>query len=78
MNIYVISQPSNKKYDIINSAVVVALSENKASHIAPNGTLGWDGSNDLGGVWCKAEHVIVELIGTTKSKTSKILLVSWV
>lgn len=66
MNLYLISQDVNHKYDTYDSAVVRAESEEAARRIHPAINVldkHWDGRKDKRGDWAKAEDVKVELIG---------------
>ena len=63
-NIYEISQSINNDYDTYDSAVVIALNEEKAALIHPDGS---DNNivprNKFSDTWARPEHVNVELIG---------------
>jgi hypothetical protein len=65
MNLYLISQTVNTNYEVFESAIVAAHSEDEARSIHPNGDLYWNGKPDkFNNTWCTKEDVIVKLIGT--------------
>jgi len=73
MNLYLISQDANDRYDTYDSAVVCCGTEEEARMIHPAGDQwhgdgiateeAWDGKERNYGSWCDAEYVKVELIG---------------
>jgi len=66
MNIYLIAQTQNARYDTYDSAIVAAPSEQAAKEITPDGNP-WD--SPWSG-WCSsAEHVTVKLLGTATEGT---------
>ena len=66
--LYLISQSANNDYDVFDSAVVCADSEEMARCIHPDGQTYPDGNWDEHGDWTKPENVTVELIGFANEK----------
>jgi len=65
MNIYLIAQTENDRYDTFDSAIVAAETEQDAKEITPDG-----GPWRAWAAWCSSpELVTVELIGTAKEGT---------
>ena len=79
MNLYVIRQSVNNRYDTYDSAVVIAQSEEEAKTIHPDGSRWIDGAwtgSFCASTWCKPEQVRVELIGTSSSGASGTVVIS--
>jgi len=67
MNLYLVTQTQNNKYDTFDSIVVCAESEDIAKRMTPDGLDRFDDSNY--GTWCTSpKHASVELIGIADNK----------
>ena len=82
MNIYLISQDINHNYDSFDSAVVIALDEDHAKRMHPiwhwrKEKFNFDAYEDPGHDWATSEHLVVELIGTTTAKESRVVCSSF-
>ena len=79
-NIYRLSQIHNQKYDTYDSVIVVADTEEEAVLIHPAAGEIWyapdESWNKWDVAWASAEHLTVELVGTTEL-TSQVLLASF-
>ena len=74
MNLYLLTQDVLTGYDVYDSAVVAAESEEEAKGIHPCTILGWRSRRD----WCSIEDVQVGLIGKAKKGTqSGVILASF-
>jgi len=74
MNLYLISQEVNNRYDTYDSAVVAAESEDAARSIHPSKS-DWDGEYEE--EWCAKENVTVRLIGTAEDGVSGVICASF-
>lgn len=87
MNLYLISQSVNTDYDTYDSAVVAAITEDRARRIHPGGDErdNWreDGPEDqwtdwARGAWCSApSQVKAELIGVAFQEHEGVILASF-
>jgi hypothetical protein len=65
MKLFIISQDVNGNYDTYDSAVVCAETIEQAQMTHPgHAPKDWDGKAGQYSVWCNAEDVKVQLIGT--------------
>ena len=76
MNIYLISQRTNRSYDTYDSAVVTAVDEEAARNTHPSGR-DWNGRSNIWGPWCDAKDVKVELLGEALREDSGVLCSSF-
>ena len=78
LNLYMIYQEVNNRYDTYDSAIVCAATEDEAKLIHPNeDEHSWD-NESYSYSWCKVEDVKVKLIGTAvKGSTKGVVLASY-
>ena len=77
MNLYLISQSECTGWDVYESAVVVAESEEAARAMHPGEEENWDGSADEYGAWPSKERVSVKLIGVAADDVSGVICASF-
>lgn len=77
MNIYLISQGVNNGYDTYDSAVVIAVNEEQALSIHPSGDDSDNSKLNIYGDWAAKEDITAELIGTTNTTKSGVIIASF-
>jgi len=64
LSVWLIKKDVNYNWDTYDSAVVIALTEDDARFIHPDGRADWDGLCGDYDSWCDADDVQVTLVGT--------------
>lgn len=78
MNLYLLFQNENDRYDTYDSCVVIAESEELAKLIHPNGDK-WNGEWEQFGnySWAHPDNVKVKLLGTSVDSKEQVVLASF-